>query len=288
MASELRLLQRIYRWTPFRTRIAMGLAPGIIDVQVFGENPDVSLQAPEDIWTVGGSIVFPGGAEQLRVSSSSAQDQLLGDGARTMLIRGLDEDHIQILEVFNLSGLSDVFTTQAFLRTTLMAILTAGDTDRNVGTVNVEQMSSGIIMGNILPGKGIAQQAVYTVPAERVLMIRRLAFGIQKQQAVAGKGILSIRVPGGVFLDIQSLPGNSQGSSMSDAHYSPPIAIGEKTDVKVQAVVSGANNPVSGGFSGFIYEDAAGGSELPVVPNSVIDVPVLGLDPSIFRFIVGD
>ncbi len=145
---------RVFSFVPFSVRVSMGIVDGFEAFQKFGRNPNVSAAADEDVWSVGGTYVFPSGAETLDVVSDSDEDQPTGDGCGTVEIFGLDADYNEITEVVTLGGLAPATTTKSFLRASRAICRTPGDgslLDVNLGTLLMTQSISGITVMNVLP-----------------------------------------------------------------------------------------------------------------------------------------
>jgi len=87
------------------------------NINTFGFNPDVDTSSlPEDLWRASAVYVFPPSAAVLRLVSDSANDTLAGTGARTAEILGLDANYMLQSETVNMAGLTQVLTTNLYLR----------------------------------------------------------------------------------------------------------------------------------------------------------------------------
>jgi hypothetical protein len=235
----------------------MDLVPGFDGLQKFGRNTAISLAADEDVWTVGGLYVFPPGAERLSLVSSDDEDQPGGDGCGSVEVQGLGDGYIPITETVDLDGDQVVLTDAAFLRAPRGICRTPGSgstTDRNLGTITVTQQSSGITMFNIPAGVGQTLMAIYTVPADQVLILNRVYASVGRQVASALTAQLDTRPLGECWQAKNIVDGNSQGSSLAAARFEPGTAYGAKTDIKILASVSGNGVDVNAGFDGYLYD----------------------------------
>ena len=98
---------------------SLGKVNGQEVIHKFGRNPDIDMASGfETLWNGGG--IYTGfdatEAQNVLVSSDSADDTLAGTGARTIRIFGLNENYLQIQEDLNLTGLTDVNTTNQYIR----------------------------------------------------------------------------------------------------------------------------------------------------------------------------
>ena len=250
-------LQRVFRYTPFLLRVSMGLVPGFETLLKFGRNSDISTAADEDIWEGGGLYVFPSTAETLSIASTSDEDAAGGTGAATLEVQGLDSAGIEISEVVALTGTTPVITTKKFLRAPRGICRTPGTTsitDENQGAITATQTSSGTVMFVINAGQGQTLLAVYTVPADKKMLINRYYATVGRQVATALSAELHIRPLGECFQIKRSTDANSQGSTTAVEVLDPPLFVESMSDVVVRAGVSANNAVVNGGFDAILYE----------------------------------
>lgn len=249
--------ERIYSYVPFDVRVSLGLVPGFEGLQKFGRNESISAAAAEDVWSVGGSYVFPSGAETLSVVSDDDEDQPTGDGCGTIELFGLDADYNAITELVTLDGDQAVVTDAKFLRCFRAICRTPGSgslLDRNLGVITATQSSSGVVMLNVLALFGQTLMAVYTVPLDQILVLTRAYASVGKQIASALSAQLIVRPLGECFQVKGINDGNSQGSSIGQVEFKPGAAYAEKTDLKITASVSANAVDVNAGFDGYLVE----------------------------------
>lgn len=144
-------------------KIAMNEIPNHSSIYKFGRNSSVGIT--EVIVAANGYYGLPATAQPIIITSTDVGDNPTGNGARTILIYGLDVDFNEISEVLEVGQVS----TQSYLRVYRVQVLTSGIsspiTDANIGTLSVTQQTSGIIMVQILPHDGQTKVACYTVPS---------------------------------------------------------------------------------------------------------------------------
>lgn len=142
-------------------------------VHKFGRNNDIDI-GTEDIWRVGGLIVWQTTDQTLSIVSDSANDTADGTGARSVTVIGLDGSLAEVSETINLNGAGAVTTTQKFLRVYRAYVSSAGTyagttAGGNLGNINGTYSGTGnpafIIAHDGTRGFGQTQSAFYTIPA---------------------------------------------------------------------------------------------------------------------------
>ncbi len=249
--------ERIYSYVPFDVRVSLGLVPGFEGLQKFGRNESISSAVDEDVWSVGGTYVFPTAAETLSLVSTSDEDLPGGDGAGIVEVFGLADNYAAQTELVELEGTTPVLTTKLFLRGDRAICRTPGSTstlDRNLGIITATQSSSGIVILRILAQFGQTLMAIYTVPLDQVLVLTRAYASVGKQQASALSAELIVRPIGECFQVKGIVDGNSQGASITQATFKPGDSFAAKTDIKVTAGVSSNAVFVNAGFDGYLVE----------------------------------
>jgi hypothetical protein len=136
--------------------------------------------AEQVLWPCTAITVYPfaslAGGIQVKVSSTDTDDTLLGAGARTVLVSGLDVNYFEIDEIVELDGQTEVLTAAKFFRINQVQVLSTGVTGSNEGSIWVG--TGDVIAGVpatkfycIEPGKNLSAVGVYTVPAEASVLI---------------------------------------------------------------------------------------------------------------------
>lgn len=125
------------RTEPFELQVAEGQVGYHSVEHIFGFNPDVDSAAEEAIWPVGGLIPYLASPVIMTVSSSSANDTSAGTGARTVLIRGINNNGEEATETVTLNGQTAVTTTKTYTFIQQVTVLTAGSGNANAGTIYV-------------------------------------------------------------------------------------------------------------------------------------------------------
>lgn len=133
-------------------------------INKFGQNTDVDSDVEEDLWLGTGTREYPGAAELFDIASTQAADTSAGDGARTVLIQGLDANYDLAQEVVSLNGTSDVSTVNSYVNIHRMAVVTAGSLLDNSGVITATGASSSNLLASITAGYNTTQLTHYMVP----------------------------------------------------------------------------------------------------------------------------
>ena len=118
--------------------ISMGIVPGKTSIGLLSRNPDVGIGAFEDIWDVGGTLIYATAGETLEIVSSSADDSSSGSGARTVSVLYLDDQYNSQNTTLTLNGTTPVeFTPTDSFRFIVAIVVTTGSGKKNAGTITI-------------------------------------------------------------------------------------------------------------------------------------------------------
>lgn len=244
-------------WTQeFELAVALGQVPGHSRVVALGNNPDVDTGAHEDIWPGGGIYPWQTAAVAMEAVSDSANDTSAGTGARTITVDGMDNDYVTVSQTVTLDGVTPVALPTNLRFINAVRVATAGSTTNNVGTVTVRVVAGAVTQATIRPGYGIAQQAIYTVPAGFTLFITSTVFSINRSSGVGRFATFATmfrtstavtRMP--LELSIgQDIPYRHEGRL--------PIIVTEKTSFSLRCTsVSTDNTDLTAGFEGILKDN---------------------------------
>jgi hypothetical protein len=151
--------------------------PAKTDFFKTGFNADVDA-AEEDLWSVGGSYVFPDAEMGMEVVSSSADDTATdGTGARTVKFWYLNSSGVEKSEIVTLDGVTPVATTATDIyRVNAFRVLTAGAGGKAAGDIDIRHVDDTPIYSRIPVGYTRARNSIYTVPAGKTLCISQVMF----------------------------------------------------------------------------------------------------------------
>ena len=154
------------------TSAARGELEGGFVVYKFGANDGVGTSI-EPV-SLSGNYRTPTTATSLEILSDDGDDTLLGAGARSVLVQGLNGSGDQIQEIVNLSGTTPVALQNSYLRIYRAYVYSSGtyatqSAPSQQGTITIRETGAGqtwAIINTIDGGFGVGQTeiAVYTVP----------------------------------------------------------------------------------------------------------------------------
>lgn len=243
---------------PMGLAIARGRIAGYERANRFGTNPAVGT-TEASIWANGVSAA-PGNllynwipaATQLKISSSSASDDVGSTGATSVHLYGLDGNYAEIDEVIALDGKTQVTTVNTYIRVFRFNVTAAGSGGTNAGDIYVYTgtATAGVpnttttIYARLTAGFAATRLASYTIPAGKTgYLVNAYA------NAASGKSVsarLYIREFGEVFRLLVPVELNNNSVSRD---YDMPEALPAKTDLDFRAVVDSTTARVNAGFT---------------------------------------
>jgi len=234
---------------------AAGVLTGAERIEVSGFNPDVGAMNVEDIWSPGGERVEPTVATLLEILSDNAADTLLGAGARTIRLTGVDENWESQIELVNMDGVNPVATTKTWLRINLPRVADRGSyTTKNLGTITIRAAGGGDVFNEIpvdatFGGAGRSLSSHFAVPANKIAFVYHMLIN-----TVSSKDIelaLEIRTnadevvpPFTGTYDLRYLWKQAEHLNEINLHEIP-IFLPEKTDFSFKGKTTQANGSVS-------------------------------------------
>ena len=261
MTTTLSSITREGRTEPFELQVARNQIQGHKTLFKFGNNGDINGSV-ETIWSQGSIYAYPASAIAMKVSSSDANDDAAGTGARTVVVSGLDENYDEVSETVTLDGQTEVLTTTTFIRVFRAFVATAGSGGTAAGTIYVGTgtVTSGVpatIYAAIPLGENQTQMAIWTVPAGYTLYVTGGTFSAASNnvaQYVLGKFVF--RPFGGVFRNAADITVNS---NVFRYDWEVPLAIPEKSDIEARAIaLAGTNFYVTASFEGMYIKNNGG------------------------------
>jgi len=229
---------------PFYLAVQQGKVPGYSMVNKFGYNSSIGSLSFETIWETGNDYPWQSSAVTVDVVSDDTNDDVVGTGARTLRIQGLDGSYNLAEETVDMDGTTTVTTTQTFLRVFRMSVETAGTSGNNVGNISVTYTGGSDVAATITAGNGQTLMTLYTIPAGYIgyLLSMNISSGkdqemefkfLQRDNTIANAGFQTkqfLNVRGGqtsvIFNAINIIPQKSdiyvsgKGSSTSSASAS--------------------------------------------------------------------
>jgi hypothetical protein len=259
MSTTISSITRQGAFEPFELQVSRGQIQGHKTLFKFGNNADINGSL-ETIWSHGGLYAYPAAATAMKVSSSSADDDASGTGARTVVVSGLDQNYNEASETVELDGQTEVLTTTTFIRVFRAYVATAGSGGTAAGTIYVGTgtVTAGVpatVYAEIALGENQTTMALWTVPAGYTLYITGGTFSAASNNAaqyVLGKFV--VRSFGGVFRNAADITVNS---NVFHYDWEIPLAIPEKSDIEARGIaLSGSNFYVTAAFEGIYIKNS--------------------------------
>jgi len=229
--------------------IARGLVRGASHINKFGFNDQIPTTF-EVIAVGSANFTYPTTAGVVTVTSDEGADDLASTGARTVKLEGLDGNYNQVSVTIDMDGTNNVVTTQTFLRLFRMSVETAGSTGGAEGTITAT--IGGNEIARIDPNyDNQSLQANYTIPADKVGLLKRIQATSTKDNKAAMVGLFT-KEPGSVF-KVKQLIEVYRNSVVVD--FPIPLLIPEKTDIELQGKNLNSGNVSIGGTFDLILLD---------------------------------
>lgn len=171
--------------------------------------------------------------------SSLASDNPAGTGAWTVTIIGLETPISEeyTFETITLDGTTPVTSTKIWWRVNRMYVTTGGSNGLNNGTITCRSSSdNGIIFSTISPTFNQAAYAVYTVPFNKRMLLKRFLSSIVRSNGSLGSASVSIlarqNVSDAVYRTIRTF--NLQTGSILDTTMLGGITFNGGTDIIIR------------------------------------------------------
>jgi hypothetical protein len=228
----------------FYSEVARGLVAGHSIDTMQGENLDVDVANKENLWCVGGLLVYPTAGEQWEVLSSSGNDTIAGGTGATMaVITYLDTDYIEQIEVVMLNGLTPVLTVATnMFRLQGLSIAGVGSSGFNEGTIDVRVANGGNPRACMMPTENNSLHGFYTVPSGKTAFITYGNASCKK----ADEAVVDFYLTNGTDGIFRR---NKFADLFANTTYTQPIyplgGIIEKSDIHFVAQSFNVNNEVS-------------------------------------------
>ena len=158
-------------------------------VHKFGRNDNVANGVWEDVWMRGGTYPWPSAAGALQVFSASTDDDVGGDGARSIIVEGLDADFAALSETITLTGTSTTTGVSQFFRVNRAYVASGGEyatlgAGSNKGAITINTTAGAAVTsipfttGTPAIGFGQTEIARYTIPAGKIGYINAVTVNV--------------------------------------------------------------------------------------------------------------
>lgn len=239
-----------YSPIPFEYRATLNQFPRYENNNKFGYNNAVGT-SQEEIWNVGGIEAYLSSAETMNIASTSGDDDgnPEGTGAHTLTIFGLDDDWLPIQETITLNGMSNVLTSNSYLRVFRMVVNSAGATGSNVGTITATASTAASVHAQINPTDNQTLKINFSIPANRYGVITHAEIGCAKSDDCEIR--FKVRPFGEVFQTKRLLNFFQQTVSFSNII---PILLPPKTDITITALSAAGGVKVSANLDYYLID----------------------------------
>jgi len=243
----------------FLVEVAKGNVPGHMIVNKFGHNPAVPTTGA-DIWGGGGTYAFyPTTAQTMTAQSTSANDDVAGTGARTVIFYGLDANWELAQETIEMDGTTGVVLTNTYTRMFRGIVVSVGTAESNLGAITVTGGGDTAIYIDIDDGQ--TQQAIYTIPAGYTAMFLKgyVALGNDNKNGVDGTFQWQGRLNNG-FTGAWATKGQVTLVNIGSSHFvyeygAPAGMLPEKTDIRIRVTDTDATIDGIGGYDLLLVQD---------------------------------
>lgn len=224
--------------------VALGLVPGVKNVPITGEIPDVDIgSSPKDIWDQGGIMTYSTSADIDTISSSDDGDN------QVVMITGQTYDGVEVVQTATLNGQSKVTLSTPLWRV-YNKIRNRSNTDF-AGDIYIyvdTDITDGVpdddtkIRAKINIGKNGTLMSHYTIPANNQgVYLAGLGCLNGAVQAIVQLETFT-RLDGEVFVSSGSLTLDSSGVGCFNIPIEAREPIPARTDIVVRVMSSTANN----------------------------------------------
>lgn len=226
-----------------------------------GSNLDVDNGSVEDVWSVGGVMVYLTVAQTMSIVSTSAQDDgaPLGNGARTILITGVDGTGAEISETVILNGTTPVLTVNSYLRVNQTIVTTVGSLTFNDGDITTTSSGTIDIQSRIDANKGIDYGSHFTVPLGQTAFLLQTELNSSKIGGGGASPVVEFRANarrfGAAFIEVFTKKLNTEVTDTIDNLAPFPSVIPARSDIKFSADTDTNNTEVRTRVSILLVKD---------------------------------
>lgn len=217
-------------------------------VKIIGRCSDVD-NVLRDTWDGPTPIyVEPTIGIQMEISSTSAAGDVAGGtGVRTVRLYYLDTSYVEREEILVMSGVTPKLTVaKNIFRINKMHAETVGSDGVAAGTISLK--SGPVTYSMISQGRNFARQAIYTVPAGKVLHIDQWQVSSGSTGEHFCQHTLVATSDDGVFAPGLFLPKDEQGTQNGGIAINYPFVVERfpaRTDIKVAVISDGGSANVT-------------------------------------------
>jgi len=239
--------------------VAAGIVPGITNGRIVANDPSIGTAAA-DIWDGVGDLVWPETADTITLVSTNSLDTSAGDGARTVIVTGLDVNFETLVEIVSMSGLTPVSTSGEFIRVNQLFVASVGlYGGSNLGLITAIHDGNSSDQAFVQIGKGVSQKSHFTIPAGHYVVFRNVTIGTDSTKVatfeflVRANATIPPVAPFAAIVEPVTLAGIAAATEMRILNGR---AVTEKSDVWVQGSANSPGGFVSLGIDFLLFETA--------------------------------
>jgi hypothetical protein len=218
-----------------------------------------SIAIGGNTYTGGNNPAYPpAGGTTLYLRSSSANDTLAGTGAQKCQVHYLDKDYIPRSVTLEMNGTTAVQIAADVLRVQKIYVTQVGSGGTAAGNILAVSVPAG--NGSIYHGVPVGRQssfgAFWTVPAGQQSLVTRWSCSANNLGNQANKYALVVlaskaTTEGGPTNNFVMRDGISLYNVAPVIGLDPPMAVPEKTDIRMTVECTADHGFVTGGFHGW-------------------------------------
>jgi len=218
-----------------------------------GSNPDVDLAAAENLWDIGGILVYATANEQWAIRSSDANDTLLGTGAQQVTVTYLDDLYVEQTEIVDLNGTtSSSLPVANGFRAISAKVTSVGSGGQNAGTITIRVQGGGDQRIGIEIGANRSLHGFYTVPAGKTAYVI-YAFSTIAKGKDATVDVKVTQGDDGIFF--RQVPSEIYQNSITISPVAPFGPLIEKTDINFLCTTENNNTRVNSTLQLLVIDD---------------------------------
>ena len=256
--------------TQFFLEVSKGNIPQHSLVIIRGHTPDVDIaNSPADVWENGDRLVYLTEAKAHTIVSTSEDDKSpAGDGARTILVEGLDGNYDPLVETVALDGTTPVALVNNYLRILNISVETSAVDASNVGRITVIDADTNdqCIMD---ADEGLSMNSHFTVPRNFLLFIQQCEFNTVRTAGLVEPmvefEVLAREGPNKPWLQV--LDKKIDAARQSELQVTVPFVAGEcpeTCDLRIRVSTDKNNTDCRTRMYGtLVYQNPASGIQLP-------------------------
>lgn len=226
---------------PYYYQVVRGDIAGESIEFVQGSNPKVDLGASENLWDLGGTLVYPTANEQWEMISDNPNDTALGSGAREILLTYLDENYVRQTQTLATNGGTVTIPGVDKFRGIQAKVTQAGSALKNLGLITFKVAGGGADRLGITQGGNKSLHGFFTLPAnQRGFLIYAVS--------TIGKGkdaeVITETTDGTDGLFVSQVPTEIYQSQVT-VNSTAPIPLIPRTDLRFVCITQNNNTRVN-------------------------------------------